>query len=98
LTVREDYSKYILTIKALHKDDIACVYREFDTLFGEYGLPEVIRPDNGPLNMRRMFGLTRSSVWWLSLGIKLDRIEPGAPYQNGTHERMHLDMTKELKG
>ena len=45
-----------------------------------------------------MLGLTKLAVWWLSLGIKLDRIEPGSPYQNGAHERMHLDMKIELEG
>ena len=100
LTVRDDHSKFILTIKTLDKGDTASVYREFDQLFREYGLPEVIRSDNGPpfANMRSLFGLTRLSVWWLSLGIKLDRIEPASPYQNGAHERMHLDMANELEG
>lgn len=100
LTVRDDFSKFILNIKALEKGDTASVYREFDQLFREYGLPEVIRSDNGPpfANMRSLFGLTRLSVWWLSLGIRLDRIEPASPYQNGSHERMHLDMKNELEG
>lgn len=100
LTVRDDYSKYILTIKALDKGDIASVYKEFDILFKLFGLPEIIRSDNGPpfANMCSSMGLTKLSVWWMSLGIKLDRIKPGAPYQNGAHERMHLDMKKELEG
>ena len=34
----------------------------------------------------------------MSLGIKLDRIDPGCPYQNGGHERMHRDMKDELEG
>ncbi len=100
LTVRDDFTKYILTITPLDKGDTASVYREFDQLFAEYGLPEIIRSDNGRpfANMRSLFGLTRLSVWWVSLGIKLDRIEPGSPYQNGGHERMHLDMKNELQG
>lgn len=100
LTVRDEYSKYIFTIKALDKGDIASVYKEFDILFKLYGLPEIIRSDNGPpfANMCSLLGLTKLSVWWMALGIKLDRIEPGAPYQNGAHERMHLDMKKELEG
>ncbi len=48
--------------------------------------------------MQSLLGLTKLSVWWLSLGISLDRIEPGCPYQNGAHERMHLDMSCELEG
>jgi len=100
LTVRDEYSKYILSIKAMEKGDMACVYKEFDSLFKIYGLPEIIRSDNGPpfANMQSLLGLTKLSVWWLSLGISLDRIEPGSPHQNGAHERMHLDMSRELEG
>jgi transposase InsO family protein len=100
LTVRDEYSKYILCIKAMEKGDMACVYREIDSLFKIYGLPEIILSDNGPpfANMQSLLGLTKLSVWWLSLGISLDRIEPGSPHQNGAHERMHLDMSRELEG
>jgi transposase InsO family protein len=34
----------------------------------------------------------------MSLGIKLDRDDPGHPEQNGGHERMHQDMMTELGG
>ncbi|WP_244594506.1 integrase core domain-containing protein [Leptospira ryugenii] len=99
LTIRDDYSKYILSIKTLSKGDIPSVKAEFIRLFKIYGLPEIIRSDNGPpfASMQSLLGLTKLSVWWLSLGIKLDRIEPGKPYQNGAHERMHKDMARELQ-
>ena len=60
----------------------------------------MIRSDNGPPFASHMaiLGLTRLAAWWMSLGIKLDRIDPGSPQQNGGHERMHLDMKKELEG
>ena len=45
-----------------------------------------------------MLGLTKLSAWWLYLGIHLDRIDPGKPYQNGGHERMHKDIKRELQG
>ena len=48
LTVRDDYSKYILSIKALDKGDGISVYEEFDLLFKLFGVPEIIRSDNGP--------------------------------------------------
>ena len=82
------------------KGNTACVYKEFDIIFKLYGLPKIIRSDNGPpfANMQSLLGLTKLSVWWLSLGIILDRIEPGSPYLNGAHERMHLDMARELEG
>jgi hypothetical protein len=44
------------------------------------------------------WGLTKLSVWWMTLGIQLDRITPGCPHQNGGHERMHRDIKKELQG
>jgi putative transposase len=31
-------------------------------------------------------------VWWLRLGIRLERIEPGKPQQNGRQERFHLTL------
>jgi hypothetical protein len=35
------------------------------------------------------------SVWWLRLGISIERIKPGRPTQNGRHERMHLTLKRE---
>jgi len=35
------------------------------------------------------------SVWWLRLGIQIERITPGHPEQNGRHERMHLTLKAE---
>lgn len=100
LTVRDDYSKYLLSIVILEKGDITSVKREFERLFCEFGLPITIRSDNGPpfASARSMLGLTKLAVWWLSLGIKLDRITPASPQENGAHERMHRDMKKELQG
>jgi len=100
LTVRDAFSRFILSIKILEKGDTACVKLEFIRLFKQYGLPKVIRSDNGPpfaCNLNSL-GLTRLAVWWMALGIKLDRIDPGSPYQNGAHERMHRDMKRELEG
>ena len=42
-----------------------------------------------------LFGLSKLSVWWLRLGIRIERIKPGHPEQNGRHERMHLTLKKE---
>jgi len=100
LTVRDEYSKYILAIESLSKGDISSVRKEFEKLFLVHGLPKCIRSDNGPpfACESNKLGLTKLSVWWMSLGIVLDRIDPGCPYQNGSHERMHLDMKRELEG
>lgn len=100
LTVRDEFSKYILSVQILKKGNTECVKAHFEQLFKCYGLPRVIRSDNGPpfASAQSMFGLTGLSVWWLCLGISLDRIEPGKPTQNGSHERIHWDMKRELEG
>jgi hypothetical protein len=55
-----------------------------------------IRSDNGvPFASRGLYGLSRLSVWWLRLGIRIERIKPGRPQQNGAHERMHLTLKQE---
>jgi hypothetical protein len=65
----------------------------FERVFHEYGLPEVIRTDNGaPFASRGLGGLSRLSYWWIRLGIAPERIEPGHPEQNGRHERMHKTL------
>ena len=63
----------------------------------DFGLPLAIRTDNGvPFASRStFFGLSKLSVWWLRLGIGIERIKPGNPQQNGRHERMHLTLKKE---
>jgi putative transposase len=100
LTIRDGFSRYILSIRVVEKGDISCVQNEFRRLFKKHGLPICIRSDNGPPfgSMQNPLGLTRLSAWWMSLGIYLDRMDPGCPYQNGAHERMHRDMKKELEG
>jgi len=59
-------------------------------------LPTVIRTDNGaPFASTGLYGLTPLSVWWMRLGIRVERIEPGHPEQNGRHERLHLTLKQE---
>jgi hypothetical protein len=65
----------------------------FIETFRKYGLPEAIRTDNGtPFASSGLGGLTALAVWWVRLGIRLERIEPGQPQQNGRHERMHRTL------
>lgn len=62
-------------------------------LFREFGLPRRIRTDNGhPFASTAIAGLSQLSVWWISLGISPELIEPGKPQQNGRHERMHRTL------
>ena len=68
----------------------------FTGFVSEFGLPEAIRSDNGsPFASRGLGGLTELSIWWLKLGIRLERIQPGKPSQNGRHERMHRTLKQE---
>ena len=71
----------------------ACVYC-LRALFKERGLPRAIRSDNGVpfASPNGLFNLSKLSVWWLRLGISIERIKPGHPQQNGRHERMHLTL------
>ena len=68
------------------------VIEAFHRLFEERGLPAAIRSDNGlPFaSPNGLYNLSRLSVFWLRLGIAIERIKPGHPQQNGRHERMHL--------
>ena len=69
----------------------------FDRLFRRHGLPQGIRTDNGTLFVvsHAIHGLSSLSVWWIQLGIRPERIEPGKPQQNGRHERMHRTLKDE---
>ena len=72
-------------------------FTAFQRLFRERGLPNAIRTDNGlPFaSPNGLYNLSRLSVWWLRLGITIERIKPGKPTQNGRHERMHLTLKKD---
>jgi hypothetical protein len=72
-------------------------FTAFERLFKERGLPRAIRSDNGVpfASPNGLFNLSKLSVWWLRLGISIERIQPGRPQQNGRHERMHLTLKQE---
>jgi transposase InsO family protein len=97
LTVSDHASRYLLLCEALEstREDLAVT--AFERLFEERGLPHAIRSDNGVpfASANALFNLSRLSVWWLRLGIEIERIKPGRPQQNGRHERMHLTLKKE---
>jgi transposase InsO family protein len=97
LTVTDHASRFLLMCEALDstREDLACT--AFERLFRERGLPLSIRSDNGVpfASPNALFNLSKLSVWWLRLGIAIERIKPGHPQQNGRHERMHLTLKKE---
>lgn len=98
LTVRDAFSRFVLAVRLPGRADTAQVRAEFVRLFQTYGLPQVLRSDNGsPFASRHApLGLSRLSAWWVSLGIELDRSRPAHPQDNGAHERLHRDMAVEL--
>lgn len=99
LTIRDEYSRFILAIDVLPSQSLDLVKERFMRCFQRYGLPEYIRSDNGsPFAFSQGFcGLSRLSAWWLKLGIVPNFIPPASPQYNAAHERMHLDMAKELE-
>ena len=90
-------SRFLLLCEALESTKEATAFTAFLQLFQERGLPKAIRSDNGlPFaSPNGLYNLSKLSVWWLRLGIAIERIKPGKPQQNGRHERMHLTLKKE---
>ena len=97
LTITDFASRYLLTCEALSSTQDRYAFAVFERAFKEFGLPLAIRSDNGlPFaSPNALYGLSRLSVWWLRLGIQIERIKPGHPEQNGRHERMHLTLKRE---
>jgi transposase InsO family protein len=96
LTITDAFSRMLLRCKALRSTKTVRAQPVFESVFREYGLPERIRTDNGtPFASRGAGGLSRLSIWWVKLGIRHERIEPGHPEQNGRHERMHRTLKQE---
>jgi putative transposase len=96
LTLADLVSRYALKCEALTGTTEQEAWKHYERAFREYGLPRRIRSDNGvPFASRGICGLSRLSVWWLKLGIELERIEPGQPQQNAEHERAHRTLKAE---
>ena len=97
LTITDYNSRYLLACESLESTKERFAFTIFERVFKEFGLPKAIRTDNGTpfSSANALFGLSKLSVWWLRLGIQIERIKPGNPQQNGRHERMHLTLKKE---
>lgn len=100
LTVRDEFSRYVLAVQALPNARTETVRAVFEELFKRYGLPKAIRSDNGPpfAASQGLLGLSQLAVWWLALGLELERSRPGCPQDNGGHERLHWDLCREVEG
>lgn len=96
LTVVDHVSRYLLACDAYPSNEGPHTRRAFERIFCEYGLPRAILSDNGsPFGSPGLARLSRLSLWWIRLGIRIERIVPGHPEQNGAHERMHRTLKAE---
>jgi len=97
LTVTDQASRFLLLCEALESTREDLAFTAFERLFRDRGLPNAIRSDNGVpfASPNALFNLSKLSVWWLRLGIVIERIKPGRPQQNGRHERMHRTLKNE---
>ena len=90
LTLRDGFSRFVLCCDALVAEAYPYARRAFERAFAAYGLPDCIRSDNGrPFATTGLAGVSRLSAWWMRLGIRVERIAPGHPEQNGSHEQFH---------
>src|SRR5262249_8989691 len=97
LTITDSASRYLLSCEALSTTKETYAFAVFERAFKDFGLPLAIRTDNGVpfASAHALYGLSKLAVWWLRLGIQIERIRPGHPEQNGRHERMHLTLKTE---
>lgn len=97
LTITDFATRYLLVCEALSSTQGRFAFTVFERAFKEFGLPTAIRTDNGVpfAGPTALYRLSKLSVWWLRLGIQIERIQPGHPQQNGRHERMHLTLKRE---
>jgi len=97
LTITDHFSRYLIGCEGLESVKSIGARQVFEEVFRRYGLPQAILTDNGVpfASPRGLGGFSQLSVWWIRLGINIQRIEPGQPQQNGRHERMHLTLKQE---
>ena len=96
LTVTDAFSRFLLCCHGLPSTESKPTQVLFEQLFRRHGLPERIKSDNGtPFASTALGRLSPLSVRWIQLGIEPELIQPGKPYQNGQHERMHRVLKAE---
>jgi transposase InsO family protein len=96
LTITDRFSRFLIRCEGLEGTHVETAIVVFDLAFREFGMPVVIRTDNGcPFAAPGLWGLSKLTARWLRLGIWPERIEPAHPEQNGQHERMHLVLKQE---
>ena len=97
LTVTDGFSRFLVSLSPTVSTRHDEAKPLFERAFGDFGLPSIIRSDNGtPFASTGAGGLSRLSVWWTRIGIAHERIDPGHPQQNGRHERFHLTLKEAM--
>jgi putative transposase len=97
LTIRDLFSRYGLCVRLLPNQNDAAVRQVFQRLFGQRGRPKIIRVDNGsPFAGTGALGLSRLSVWWLRLGIRVEFTRRARPGDNAGHEQFHGCYQREV--
>lgn len=97
LTLSDSYSRFLLEVSSGGGTAAHLARPVMERAFRTYGLPEVIRSDNGPpFATASPTGLSTLSVWWIKLGIRHERITPGCPQENGRLERLHRTLLETL--
>jgi putative transposase len=101
LTVTDAFSRYLLCCKAGTATGTvsSSVWTELVRTFREHGIPTAMRFDNGQpwAAPKGELGITTLAVKILRVGIAIERIDPGKPYQNGRHERFHLTLLEAVR-
>jgi transposase InsO family protein len=96
LTITDQFSRFIICCEGMGAISDEAARNQCLETFAQFGLPSAMRSDNGvPFASSGLAGLTRLSVLWLRLGIRLERIRPASPQENGRHERMHRTLKQE---
>jgi|SoiMethySBSTD1v2_1073268.scaffolds.fasta_scaffold309837_1 transposase InsO family protein len=97
LTITDGMSRFLIGLEATTGTTAQEARPVFERAFATYGLPDTLRTDNGPpFASPGLTGLTELSAWWIRLGIRVERITPGRPQQNGRHERFHRTLLEAM--
>jgi transposase InsO family protein len=97
LTLTDAHTRFLLECEAMPATLGERVQDALERAFREYGLPLLIRSDNGIpfVGTNSLAGLSQLSVWLMDLGVWPERTRMGSPQDNGRHERMHRTLKAE---
>ncbi len=101
LTLVDDHSRYLLTLTATAREDLATVQAILTACFRQWGLPWAILTDNGSPwghEQQRTSAWTRFEVWLLRLGVEVCHGRPAHPQTQGKVERVHGTIATDVFG